>query len=93
MTEPPEFRRERIADPSAELLRPIIHQWVSEDVVNFEAFRLSTSDKDDSNRLSIARAAATSAEQAYHDRATQSDNAAKTRTSLTSPLSACSASM
>lgn len=69
MTEDPEFRRERMTDPSAQLLRPIIHQWVTADVVNFEAFKLSTADKKDSNRLSIARGAATSAEQAYRDRA------------------------
>ncbi len=45
MTEDPEFRRERMTDPSAQLLRPIIHQWVTADVVNFEAFKLSTADK------------------------------------------------
>ena len=64
-----EFRRERITDADMELLRPIIANWYRDGVVDPQAFKLSTADKNDSYRLSIARGEATTPEQAYNDRA------------------------
>ncbi|MFI6310829.1 endo-1,4-beta-xylanase [Nocardia fusca] len=69
MTDPAESRRERITDLTEQLLRPIISMWVVNDIVAPDAFKLSTADKRDSNRLSIARGSATTPERAYRDRA------------------------
>ena len=68
-TEDTEPIRERITDSEQVLFRPIIRAWAPEGVVTPDAFKLSTADKADANRLSIARAEAVTAEDAYRDRA------------------------
>lgn len=72
MTDPEraiEPARERITDNNQVLFRPIIRAWAPAGVMTPAAFKLSTADKSDSNRLSIARAEAVTAEEAYHERA------------------------
>ncbi|WP_032406677.1 hypothetical protein [Rhodococcoides fascians] len=64
-----EFVRERIVEHSNELFRPIIQHWVRDDVVGPDAFKLSTADKNDANRLSVSRGEVVTAEQAYNARA------------------------
>lgn len=62
--------RERMEFGETELLRPIISVWYDDKgVVAPQAFNLSSADKADFNRLSIVRGDATTAEQAYADRA------------------------
>ncbi|CDP87377.1 MULTISPECIES: hypothetical protein [Mycolicibacterium] len=61
--------RERITDIEKVLFRPIIRAWAPAGVITPDAFKLSTADKADSNRLSIARAEVTAAEDAYKERA------------------------
>jgi hypothetical protein len=63
------LRRERIDVGEMELLRPIIHAWCNEGVVDPQAFNLSSADKKDLNRMSIARGDVTTPEQAYMARA------------------------
>lgn len=61
--------REQITDPDKVLFRPIVRPWVPEGVVTPAAFKLNAKDKADSNRLSIARGEAVTAEDAYNERA------------------------
>lgn len=61
--------RERISDADQVLFRPIIRAWAPAGVITPDAFKLSTADKADSNRLSIVRAEAITAEDAYNERA------------------------
>jgi hypothetical protein len=61
--------RERITDTDQVLFRPIIRAWAPAGVITPDAFKLSTADKADSNRLSVARAEAVTAENAYNERA------------------------
>jgi|GEM_PF-6667141 len=63
-----ETTREQITEPAKVLLRPIIRQWAPSGAVTHLAFKLSNADKGDSNRLSIARGDATTAEDAYNER-------------------------
>lgn len=64
-----EFVRERITDSDKVLFRPIVRAWVPDGVVTPDAFKLNAKDKADSNRLSIARGDAITAEDAYNQRA------------------------
>ncbi|KAF0846477.1 endo-1,4-beta-xylanase [Nocardia caishijiensis] len=65
-SESPEILREPITVPTEELLRPIISNWFTNDVIDPSAFNISTTDrKHDNNRMSIARGSATTPEQAY----------------------------
>nr|WP_256938701.1 endo-1,4-beta-xylanase [Rhodococcus qingshengii] len=61
--------REQIIAPDKVLFRPIVRAWVPDGVVTPAAFKLTQKDKDDSNRLSIARGDAATAEDAYNERA------------------------
>ncbi|MCD2115004.1 endo-1,4-beta-xylanase [Rhodococcus rhodochrous] len=61
--------REQITDPEAVLYRPIVRAWYPNGTVMPDAFKLNQRDKADSNRLSIARGDAVTAEQAYNERA------------------------
>jgi hypothetical protein len=67
--EAPETVRERIVDSDGILFRPIIRAWVPDGVVVPSAFKLNDQDRADSNRLSITRADAVTAEEAYNGRA------------------------
>lgn len=67
--ERPKAERERITSGEDQLFRPIIEVWVPDGEVTPAAFMLSTADKEDSNRLSIAREGATDPEGAYNERA------------------------
>lgn len=72
MSEASGSMRERLAEGHIELLRVISKGWVNEEgVVNPAAFNLSAADRNDLNRLSIARGVAVTPEQAYADRAAQ----------------------
>lgn len=63
------LKRERIIAGETQLLRPIIDAWHKDGVIDPQAFNLSSADRKDFNRLSVARSEVTSAEQAYTDRA------------------------
>lgn len=64
--------RERMERADTELLRAISKGWVDDSgVISPDAFNLSSADRKDLNRLSIARGDATTPEQAYLDRAAQ----------------------
>lgn len=63
------LKRERIVAGETELLRPIIGAWHKDGILDPQAFNLSSADRRDFNRLSIARGDVTTPEQAYVDRA------------------------
>ncbi|NKR69756.1 endo-1,4-beta-xylanase [Gordonia sp. CNJ-863] len=67
-TEVAETVREPITQSETVLFRPIIRAWAPNGDVTPQAFKLSTADKADSNRLSIAHGD-TTAEDAYNERA------------------------
>ncbi|MEV0360301.1 endo-1,4-beta-xylanase [Nocardia sp. NPDC050697] len=67
-TEVAETVREPITQRETVLFRPIIRAWAPNGDVTPQAFKLSTADKADSNRLSIAHGD-TTAEDAYNERA------------------------